>query len=208
MGQKACLSLAPVRPYNLMHLRLTLCLLTVVLLCAPAHGAEPPAPVASRYTVAMFRKAVAHSTTAPYYVLLSIRDGRDGSTRMVCTDAPFLLGALHREHALGWDEAGRREALTLALASEDFTFTLSKPDALANVSAHYSPEVLAEVRQRLRTRTDAQLRRAKTLEPIYVEKTGPAWRAYRDATAHVLLERGILCGHGDWAPVLWVEPAS
>lgn len=161
----------------------------MVLVIIPARAEQP-----SRYTDAMFRAALENHSTAPNYVLVTIRDGRDGSSRLVCVEAPFLEGALHREHALDYSESGERRVQQL-LTNPNRVYTLSQPAALANVAPRYSPQVLTEVRSILFSRSDAQLRSA-SLDWLYVSKSSESYSAYRDAVAHVLLERGILCGRG------------
>jgi hypothetical protein len=172
-----------------MH-RFSSCALLMLLAVMPARGEQP-----SRYTDGMFRAALANDSTAPNYVLVTIRDGRNRSSRLVCIEAPFLEGALHREHGLDYSESGQRRVRQLILASPDRIYTLSQPGALANVAPRYSPAVLAEVRSMLSSRSDAQLRSA-SLDWLYVRRPSDSYSAYRDAAAHVLLERGILCGRG------------
>jgi hypothetical protein len=162
-----------------------------------------PAAQASRYTDGMFRAAIANESTAPNYVLVTIRDERNDSSRLVCIEAPFLEGALHREHGIDYSESGQRRVRQLIFASRDRVYTLSRSDALANVAPRYSPAVLAEVRSMLASRTDAQLR-AAPLDWIYARRSSDSYSAYRDAAAHVLLERGILCGRGCVAGNLYV----
>lgn len=153
----------------------------------------------------MFRRAMANQSTSPNFVLVTIRDARRGSTRLVCVEAPFLEGALQREHRLDSSDAGRRQLRHLILSSSDWTYTLSKPDALANVSPRYSPEVLEKVRALLSSRSNAELKRPETLDDLYVGKRGESYQAYRNAIAHVLLERGILCKRGCIAGELIVD---
>ena len=169
---------------------LTRCALLILIAVLQAHAEQQ-----SRYTDAMFRAAIANDSTAPNYVLITIRDGRNGSSRLVCVEAPFLEGALHREHGLDYSESGQRRARQLIVASRDRVFTFSQPAALANVAPRYSPAVLAQVRSVLSSRTDAQLR-SGSLDWLYASKPSDSYSAYRDAAAHVLLERGILCGRG------------
>ena len=90
------------------------------------------------------------------------------------------------------------------LTNPNRVYTLSQPAALANVAPRYSPQVLTEVRSILSSRSDAQLRSA-SLDWLYVSKSSESYSAYRDAVAHVLLERGILCGRGCVVGNLYVD---
>ena len=50
----------------------------------------------------LFEEALGNQTSAPSFVLITVIDGKSGEGRQVCTEAPFLLGALHRELGLGY----------------------------------------------------------------------------------------------------------
>ena len=144
------------------------------------------------YTDSMYRRALENESTAPSYVLVSLRDDVAGSERLVCVPAPFLLGAIHFEYHFGFDAAGSRQALALALKQPDRLFSFTDPRARANVQPRYSPEVLSQTRERLSTVSDAQLR-----EEARKQAFDGFNAADRDAVAHVLLERGILVGIAD-----------
>jgi hypothetical protein len=82
------------------------------------------------------------------------------------------------------------------------------------VQPYYSAAVLARVRQLLAPRTNAQLiddgmlhaeRPRYRLAEIYAKRDRKSYAAYRDATAHVLLERGILVGMDDISGMLYTE---
>jgi hypothetical protein len=114
-----------------------------------------------------------------------------------------VLGAIHTEHHLDYDEIGRRKALAMAIVQPDRVFFFSDPKARSNVEPRYSPEVLAEVRQLLASVTDSDLRAELStpdsrLHRIYqAKKPFAEFAAYRDAVGYILLERGILVGIGD-----------
>ena len=82
---------------------------------------------------ALYVKALKNQSTAPNYVLITVVDSRTGTNRVVCTEAPSLLGAIHQEHELAYNEKGERKAMSLALAQRDRTFKFSNPEAIKNV---------------------------------------------------------------------------
>jgi hypothetical protein len=170
-------------------------LFCICLTCLLAAATCPVAQAASRYTDDMFRAALAKHSTSPDYVLATVRDARTGSSRVVCVESGSLEAALHIEHRQPWNEFGSRRVAQLLAASPDRTYTFSDPAALAHVTASYSPELLAKVRSILSSHSNAQLR-SEPLGWLYVGKPLRAYTAYRDAAAHVLLERGILCARG------------
>jgi len=170
--------------------RSVICVFFLIGAVLPLRAEQP-----SRYTESMFRAAMANHSTAPNYVLVTIHDARTDSSRLVCIEAPFLEGALRREHNLENNEAGQRRLLQLVFEPPDRTYSFSKAEALTNVTPRYSPQVLNEVRALFSSRSEAQLR-SGSLDSVYAGKHGESCSAYRDAAAHALLERGILCGRG------------
>jgi hypothetical protein len=81
-----------------------------------------------------FRAALLNDSTAPSFVLITVKNGRDGSAKTGCTEAPFLLGAIHKENAIPHDEAGDRKTLEIALSAKGHTFTFRNPAALSSIA--------------------------------------------------------------------------
>ena len=150
------------------------------------------APAASKYTDRMFRRAVLEDSTSPFDLLFTLHDPKTGSDRVVCTVANGLVGAIHSEHHLDYDAAGERAAEQIALTTPLRRFTFTSRKALRNVQPYYSERVLAEVRVLVARLSPAKLKRLNPLSEIYDKKDQDAYNAYRDATAHAMLERGIL----------------
>jgi hypothetical protein len=156
----------------------------------------------TNYTEAMYRRALDNQSTSPSFVLVTLRDNAD-TRRLVCIPASFVLGAIHTEYHLDYDENGQRKALAMAIAQPDRVFFFSNPKARSNVEPRYSPEVLAEVRRILASATDSDLRAELStsnsrLHRIYqAKKPFAEFATYRDTVGHILLERGILVGIGD-----------
>jgi hypothetical protein len=161
------------------YLALIICLLTQQVI---AQG---------RYTNDMYRLALENESTAPSYVLIQLQDGATSPPRTVCIQAPFLLGAIHFEHKIPFDESGQTKSLSLALSRPGRVFTFSTLKALANVKSHYTDNQLNKTRAQLSSMTDAQLRTAVK------EQSEDFAGESRDVVAHVLLERGIQIGVAD-----------
>jgi hypothetical protein len=81
-----------------------------------------------------FRAALLNDSTAPSFVLITVRNGRDGSTKTGCTEAPFLLGAIHKENAIPYDDAGDRKAFEIALSAKGHVFTFRNSAAFWNIA--------------------------------------------------------------------------
>ena len=150
---------------------------------------------ASKYTEAMFKAAFENDSTAPDFILITIRPGRDSTPSVRCIEAPFLKGAIHTEFGIGYGEPEKIRRLALDCFSK--TLTLTKPEAIANVKPRYSATQLAEARKILSQASDEQLKSYDFIQGLCGYKnTGEKPPLARDAVAHVLLERGISCVRG------------
>jgi hypothetical protein len=165
--------------------------LIALLLSAAAAAAAP----ASRE--ALFRRALDNHSSAPSYVLITLISADGTRRREVCLPAPFLLGAIAREGHLEADAARK-----LALATTGLAFRFRDPAAIANVEPEYTEAVLAEIRASLQGKSRAELLAGfrdgnGPLDALYNRHSAAEYAARRAAVAHVLLERGLLPGHGD-----------
>jgi len=157
---------------------------------------------AGSYTQSMFRAALANNSTAPDYVLIQVRGPDDRTNRIVCTTANLFLGAIHREYNLGYSEADEQRAVEIALKQPDRSFTFHKKAAIDNLADYETPEALADVRRQFEGKTDSELLARDFIQSITSKRPDSAHRAYREAVAHALLERGIGCKMGDIADYL------
>jgi hypothetical protein len=162
------------------------------------------ASAAPKYTERMFRRAVIEDSTSPFYLLITLHDLKTGTDRVVCTTTTSLLGAIHMEHRLEYDESGMRAAREIALTTPRRRFTFTRRKALENVRREYSDRVLEEVRLAVARLSSAELKRLNPLTHIYAKNGWDAHKAYRDATAHAMLERGILVYMDDRAGGVYV----
>jgi hypothetical protein len=158
----------------------------------------------SKYTNQMFRRAVVEDSTSPFYLLFTLHDPKTGADRVVCTVGSGLVGAIHFEHHLDFDEASQKAARRIALTTPGHRFTFTSRKALRNVRPYYSERVLAEVRLLVARLSPAQMKRLNPLSDIYDKKDQDTYNAYRDATAHAMLERGILVYMDDRAGGVYI----
>jgi hypothetical protein len=157
-----------------------------------------------------FEAAIENASTAPSYVLITVVDDRENTKRSTCTTSNFLLGAIHREYRLGYDKEGVARARGIALENRSHVFHFSNSNALKNIPSSYSEDDLNSIRSKLASLTVEQLREgfsvSGNLHSIYRVQPWERHRAYRDATACVLIERGLSPGHGDVVDRLWLAP--
>jgi len=169
-------------------------------LCAAISAISAATAIAaSSYTEGMYRKAIREEITSPLYLLFTLHDSKTGKDRVVCTLGSFLLGAIHFEQHLDFDDASRKKVIEIAL-SRPHRFTFHNPKALKNIEPHYSETTVAAFRTRLSKFSRSQL--AAGLEGYEFDKlyrTGPVsrWDGQQAAMARALLERGILVGQAD-----------
>jgi hypothetical protein len=90
-----------------------------LFLHAGAMAAPATAPVQSQ---ASYEAAIADMSTSPAYVLVEAGDSGNAAPRPVCTSANFLLGAIHREHGLGYAPTESEQALRIAREHADHVF--------------------------------------------------------------------------------------
>jgi hypothetical protein len=161
-------------------------------------------------------------TTAPLFVLITLRDAQTGAEREVAVPGPFLLGAIETEYHLKLRKTTshqdiyqalaeqQQKEVEVALAQPNRVFVFRNRKARNNVEPSYTPRILQETRSALASKTRKELlasARANEswIHRIYESRQDPIERlAYRDAVAHALLERGILVGHGDYTNGLYV----
>jgi hypothetical protein len=158
----------------------------------------------------LFVRAIENNSTAPNYVLITVVNDKTKEARLICTEAPFLLGAIHRELQISYEAAGVCKVITLALSQKDRVFHFSRKDALKNIQPPYNEKNLAEMRVALKHLSDEEIRKGftgygKELDKLYIDLPGDLYRAYRSAIAHVLLERGLLPRRGCIAGYLTVD---
>jgi hypothetical protein len=184
------------------------------------------AHAASQYTQEMFRRGIYEPgvlvTSAPLFVLITLRDPSSGAERAAAIPGSFLLGAIETEYHLKLRKTTSSDDISKALAEQqkkEVYIALSQPNrvfvfrnrrARNNVEPRYTPAMLAEVRRTLDSRSRKEILAAARsndswLHRIYESKKGAMESfAYRDAVAHAVLERGILVGHGDVTGGLYV----
>ena len=175
----------------------------------------PGSAEASRaYTEKMFQRAMAKHNIAvtgsfspsPLYVLITVKEAKSNASTVVCTTSFSLNGAISKEHNLDALEqrAGLRKTYEIAISQPGRVFRFQKPEARELVQPAYSSKMLRRARAVLKNKSVAQLKEEVALDSspltqLYRRDTGSkVWRSeqWKDAVAHVLLERGILVGEG------------
>ena len=138
------------------------------------------------------------------FVFITLHDSKTASDHRVCVFENMLLGAIHMQHHLDFDERGRNNAEQLALKFWNQPFVFSDPKAFRNVKPEYTPQQVDEIRKQL-SKYDRRMLSKQLDDPygaIHDLYTHPYRESHRDAVAHVLLENGIAVGVDDRTPML------
>ena len=149
---------------------------------------------AGEYSHAMFVAAWTNYSTATDYVLIKVRGPGDKAERTVCTTVNFLRGAIDMEYRLLPTEEKRETEI--AMRHRNGSFTFRKQSAIANLIDYGTPEALADVRRIFADKKDSELLNREFINSIASKRHDAMHRAYRDAVARALLERGIGCVMG------------
>lgn len=83
---------------------------------------------------ANFHVAYSNQSTAPNYIVFKAKDLNSGLTKEICTEAPFLSGALHRELGIEYNTKGTEYIDSIILSQNQKTFEFANKEALNNIN--------------------------------------------------------------------------
>jgi hypothetical protein len=160
--------------------------ITVVFVCVMSTCGMSQKP---KYTHDMFVRALRRDGM----ILIKLRAASSCFKGEVCTSEVGLISAIHLQYGLDFGETGRGKAWKIALASTNRDFAFSKKRAFDTVKPDYTCRQLDEVRHQLadipRSELITQLKQIDSdLHKLYMDR---GKFSYRDAVAHVLIERGV-----------------
>ena len=130
-------------------------------------------------------------STFQYYMVIKIKNLNTGETREICTDANGLLGALHREKNVGYDDKNRNWILSLAKKNKERYFEFKNQDALDNlVLEFYSMSDLENLEKRVNFDSLAK-------HIVQEKKWKMSYPGQNILYAHALFNRKILTGENN-----------
>ena len=138
------------------------------------------------------------------FVLVTVVDARTESAQTICTDANFLVGAIHLEYVLGYDEAGQMKAFEIALSNQTHEFHFSKQETLNNIPIRYSASDLAAARAVFASLSTTELK--AEFSSLFERTLLISRRIPREAIACALIERGLSPQMADRTGQVFVEP--
>ncbi|MGD0280146.1 MAG: hypothetical protein ABSC11_12670 [Smithella sp.] len=179
----------------------------VIIIASAADAVSESLP---RQSQESFEAAIHNHSTAPPYVLITVVDASTESARSICTTVNLLMGALHLEYGIGFDKAGVSKVEEIALSNKSHKFRFTKQKAIDHIPVYYTDSDLAEIRAKLAPLSTEQIRAGFAEGKLHLLYTGikslKSHNAYRDATACVLIERGLSPGKGCRTDRLWLAP--
>lgn len=159
--------------------------------------------------MANFEMAMENISTAPSYVLVAIVDKKAGKSWGVCMESMELLSAIMKEHDIQNPDVYKK-AVEIIKQNNSKIFTFTKPDALKYLKPVYTREILKKIRSEFSYYTDEELaklfskNRTRNMQSL-CKQFNESHRVTQTATAHMLLERGILCGRGCLGGYLYID---
>jgi hypothetical protein len=160
-----------------------------VSLALPARADTLESKATTVQSRASYEAAFRVLSTSPSYVLITVIDARTGQAHPVCTTSNFLLGAIHREHALGYDAADSAKGVEIALEAQDHVFRFQRQASLDNIPMRYSEAELQAARDFLAPLSTEELK--DKFSSLYANRRLDTTGYAKDAIACVLIERGL-----------------
>ena len=165
----------------------------------PAFLAAQSGPLPEETLSAMHNKAVEHFSTAPYFTVIVVKNMLTGEQKEICTEGPFVLGALNRDNCPGRSMfKGKNIAPTRYVK-------LGCPQALKNVSYDlYTEQELEAFSETMDFDSLAQAARDGNFKS-YGFAPGQDRQKVQRMFAHLMFNRGIMmtrgCIAGNWSMV-------
>ena len=139
----------------------------------------------------MFVKAIDDNSTAPYYVVIKVKDKKTGLVKEICTEAPFLSGAIYRELNCGVFQSD-----SIAKTHKDRYFEFSKDSALLNINFDlYSAKDLMDYKSKINIDSVIKdIRIGKLKDKTFLGKVDRLKN--QRMFSHLLINQGIMVRRG------------
>jgi len=156
-----------------------------------------------------FWRAIHNTSTASSLVVVTVTDVNTGLTSTYCTGANFLLGAIHREYGLSYENDGSERAVKIAMAAKGSHFMLQRKSALRNIRRHYTAQELMWARDSIAAYANDELVKGFSVVGSFqssLRRLHPfaSNRSFTFAMGHALYERALSVGQGCVSGELWI----
>jgi hypothetical protein len=155
--------------------------------------------VAERIMLEMYCSALENNSTAPNYVVVTVKNLKTGELKEICTEAPFLNGALDHE-------TGKKSEFSCEIYEERY-FEFSNDSALWNIS--FDLYTLAELNNYAKTINVSEIihnvKSAKLTRKTFTSN----WKE-QIMFAHLMFNNGVMmtrgCITGNVCSLTYFEP--
>ena len=89
----------------------------------------------------IYKNALNNTSTSPSHIVIKVTNRSTGEQKELCTEAPFLEGALHEEYGIDYDSIGMNKIHNMAIQQVDRSFKFSSAAALDNVGFGEYPSI-------------------------------------------------------------------
>lgn len=91
--------------------------------------------------------AIENTSNFSYFTVIKVKNLQTGTVKEICTKGKFLLGAIHQELNLGYEEGDEKKAHEFAKSKKGRYFEFKNPDALENISfREYNPKLVSSLK--------------------------------------------------------------
>jgi hypothetical protein len=144
----------------------------------------------------IFEIAYKNESTAPSYVVFKAKNLNNGEIKEICTEAPFLSGAMHLEFGMGNDLKSDRFIDSLILANPGRIFEFKDENALKNISFNEYPtkNKIEEIASTLDL--DYYINSFGSNENVKFMEFDQAEYFYQLSFAHIMFNCGIITSRG------------
>ena len=135
----------------------------------------------------MYNKAINHHSTAPYYVVINVKNLQNGELKEICTEANYVRGALNEE------SCNDTPLKSNNLVNKDRYFEFECENSLSNIEFDmYSKDELLNYKSTMNL--DSLLKSIKNegLKEIIISNSRKEQRMY----AHIMFNNGIMMTRG------------
>ena len=158
--------------------------------------------ISEEQKVKMYCAALNNFSTAPNYVVITVKNLNTGEIKEICTEAPFLMGAVTRQTGKNTSTVSRNGVLYVgSTVCEDYPnryFEFSKEDALENISYDlYSESELNNYAKNINVTDVVQRVKNGTLrENTFCYDNYEKCRKEQIMFAHLMFNSGIMMTRG------------
>jgi hypothetical protein len=139
-----------------------------------------------------FEIAYNNKSTAPSYIVFKAVDINTLQVKVICCEAPFLSGAMHREYKKDYDENSIRFIDSLVLNNEEKLFRFKDKSALENISFQDYPDSIFIENEKKKYNIDQYIKKFTNTDSTETVHFSDSENFVQVVFAHIMFENGII----------------